>query len=331
MAIYRFILTEKALGVWPVAVMCRTLQVCTSAYYQWAKNPAGRERSDQLLRVHIRAIHRKSRKTYGAPRIHAELQEEGHRVARKRVARLMQEEQLSGVPTKRVFRVSTTLSEHEDPIADNLLKRNFEVERPNQAWVGDITYLRTAAGFVYLAVIVDLHSRRVVGWAIHDHMRTSLVLEALQRAVALREPDSGLVHHTDRGAQYASAEYRSALHAIRAVPSMSRKGDCWDNAVAESFFGTLEQELVRQSGEWSGLAEARAAVIDYIVPFYNHERRHSTLGQKSPVVFENHWKATNETRKAASCTAGRRPTQACRSTKAVLGSGLRPTPADGRV
>jgi putative transposase len=298
-AVYHFILTEKALGAWPVAVMCRALQVCTSAYYQWAKDPAARERSDQLLRVHIRAIHRKSRKTYGAPRIHAELQEEGHRVARKRVARLMQEEQLSGVPTKRVFRVSTTLSAHEDPIADNLLQRNFTAERPNQAWVGDITYLRTAAGFIYLAVIVDLHSRRVVGWAIRDHMRTRLVLEALDRAVALRGPSAGLVHHIDRGSQYASAEYRSALDAIGAVPSMSRKGDCWDNAVAESFFGTLEQELVKQSREWSGLAEARAAVIDYIVPFYNHERRHSTLGQKSPVVFEHHWKAANQLAKAA--------------------------------
>ncbi|MFT6230893.1 MAG: putative transposase [Myxococcota bacterium] len=298
-AVYRFMLTEKALGVWPVAAMGRALQVCTSAYYQWAKDPAATERSDPLLRVHIRAIHRKSRKTYGAPRIHAELQEEGHRVARKRVARLMQEEQLSGVPTQKVFRVSTTLSEHEDPIADNLLQRNFTVEPPNQAWVGDITYLRTPAGFVYLAVIVDLHSRRVVGWAIRDHMRTRLVLEALDRAVALRRPGAGRTHHTDRGSQYASVEYRSALDTIGAVPSMRRKGDCWDNAVAESFFGTLEQEWVKQSREGSGLAEARSAVIDYIVPFYTHERRHSTLGQKSPVVFERYWKAANQQTKAA--------------------------------
>jgi putative transposase len=295
-AVYRFMLTEKALGVWPVAAMGRALQVCTSAYYQRAKDPAARERSNPLLRVRIRAIHRK---TYGVPRIHAELHEECHRVARKRVARLMQEEQLSGVPTQRIFRVSTTLSAHEDPIADNLLQRNFTAELPNQAWVGDITYLRTAAGFVYLAVIIDLHSRRMVGWAIRDHMRTRLVLEALDRAVALRGPGAGRIHHTDRGSQYASVDYRSALDTIGAVPSMSRKGDCWDNAMAESFFGTLEQEWVKQSREGSGLAEARSAVIDYIVPFYTHERRHSTLGQKSPVVFERYWKAANQQTKAA--------------------------------
>lgn len=293
MARYRFIRAEKVLGIWPVAIMCRVLGVCTSAFYAWAADPEKRGRHDATLRVRIRAIHRRSRGTYGMPRVHAVLKEEGQYVARKRVARLMREEGLCGVPAKKAYRVATTLSDHDHPIADNLLQRNFTVDQPNQAWVGDITYLRTATGFVYLAVIIDLHSRRVVGWAIEDHMRTSLVLKALDRAVTVRQPGPGLIHHTDRGSQYASAEFRNALANHGAVPSMSRKGDCWDNAVAESFFGTMEQELVRRSRDWTGLADAKAAVVDYIVPFYNHERRHSTLGNKSPVVFEAGWKAEN--------------------------------------
>ena len=225
---YHFIAAEKALRVWPVVVMCRVLGVSTSAFYAWVASPVRGGSDDQLLRVHIRAIHRQSRETYGSPRILAELREQGFRVSRKRVARLMREEGVAGLPAKRAFRVATTDSDHENPIADNVLQRNFEAQRPNEAWVGDITYLRTAAGFVYLAVLIDLHSRRVVGWAVRDHMRTSLVQEALQRAVALRNPPPGLVHHTDRGSQYASAAYRQDLQRIEAVPSMSRKGDCWD-------------------------------------------------------------------------------------------------------
>jgi putative transposase len=183
------------------------------------------------------------------PRIHAALKEDVLYVARKRVARLMREEGLCSAPSKKTYRVPTTLSDHDNPIAKNLLQRKFKTELPNQAWGGDITYLRTASGFEYLAVILDLYSRRVVGWAIQDHMRTSLVSEALACAVALRQPGPGLVHHTDRGSQYGRAEYRAELAAAGAIASMSRKGDCWDNAVAESFFGTLEQELVRRSQE----------------------------------------------------------------------------------
>ena len=284
--------------MWPVVVMCRVLDVSTSAFYAWVGTPVRGGSDDQLLRVHIRAIHRQSRETYGSPRIVAELREQGLRVSRKRVARLMREEGVAGLPAKRAFRVATTDSDHEDPIADNVLQRNFEATRPNEAWVGDITYLRTAAGFAYLAVIIDLHSRRVVGWAVRDHMRTSLVQEALQRAVALRNPPPGLVHHTDRGSQYASAAYRRDLQRIDAIPSMSRKGDCWDNAVSESFFGTLEQELAGRSPNWADAEAADAAVVDYIVSFYNQTRRHKTLGQVSPATFEAYW-AESHTRAAA--------------------------------
>lgn len=288
MARYRFIAVEKAASDWPVVVMCRVLEVSKSAFYAWCEDPIRGGSSDRLLRVHIRAIHRESRETYGSPRILVELREQGFHVSRKRVARLMREEGIAGLPAKKKFRVATTDSDHDDPIADNLLNRNFEAQEPNQVWVGDITYLRTAAGFMYLAVLIDLHSRRVVGWAVADHMRTSLVQEALHRAIALRAPQPGLIQHTDRGSQYASASYREDLEAIGALTSMSRKGDCWDNAVAESFFGTLEQELAGRAS-WTTGTDADAAVVDYIVNFYNRTRRHSTLGQVSPLVFEQQW------------------------------------------
>jgi putative transposase len=285
---YRFIAAERAVGEWPVVVMCRVLQISKSAFYAWCENPTRGGPSDRLLRVHIGAIHRESRGTYGSPRILEELREQGFHVSRKRVARLMREQGIAGLPARKKFRVATTDSDHDDPIADNLLNRDFEAKEPNQVWVGDITYLRTSAGFVYLAVLIDLHSRRVVGWAVADHMRTSLVQEALRRAVALRTPPPGLIQHTDRGSQYASASYRKDLDTIGAIASMSRKGDCWDNAVAESFFGTLEQELAGRSTWRTGVA-AEAAVVDYIVTFYNRKRRHRTLGQVSPLVFEQRW------------------------------------------
>jgi transposase InsO family protein len=203
----------------------------------------------------------------------------------------MREEGIAGLPAKKKFRVATTDSDHEDPIADNLLNRDFHAAAPNKVWVGDITYLRTSVGFAYLAVLIDLHSRRVVGWAVADHMRTSLVQEALDQAIALRAPQPGLIQHTDRGSQYASATYRTRLEAAGAIASMSRKGDCWDNAVAESFFGTLKQELAGQES-WSTVASAKAAVVDYIVAFYNRTRRHKTIGQVSPLAFEQQWAAS---------------------------------------
>ena len=203
----------------------------------------------------------------------------------ERVARLMREHGLSGTP-KRRFRPTTTTTNPAARVAANILNRQFTATRPNQAWVGDITYLRTRSGWVYLAVLLDLFSRKVVGWSLQKHMQTELCLQALQQAVATRQPGTGLLHHTDRGSQYTSDDYGKNLEAIGAIPSMSRKGNCWDNAVAESFFGTLEQEEVRQGADWADEDAARAAVSDYIHGFYNQRRRHSTLGQLSPVDFE---------------------------------------------
>ena len=293
---YRFIDAEKA--NWPVRRLCSALQVSRAGYYAWASDkPRVYDAENARLLVHIRAIHRRSRETYGAPRITHELREEGWTVSRKRVARLMRCAGITGIPKKR-FRGSTTDSAHDLRIAPNLLDRRFNVDLPNRVWVGDITYLPTGAGWAYLAVLIDLHSRKVVGWALDDHMRTSLVQEALDMAVKLREPLPGLIHHSDRGVQYASRAYQAALGELDATPSMSRKGDCWDNAVAESFFGTLEQELVRRN-QWEDQDAARAAIADYIHGFYNTERRHSTLGDVSPAAFEAAFRARQKTLEAA--------------------------------
>ena len=255
-----------------------------SCFYEWAAGNTWTGKEDAALAVHIKAIHRRSRGTYGSPRITAELREQGLPVGRRRVARLMEKHDLSGVPKKR-FRGSTTDSEHKLAVAANLLDRQFDVDQPNRTWVGDITYLPVAGGWVYLAVLIDLFSRKVVGWAVRDNMQTGLCLEALRSAVATRGDVQGVLHHTDRGSQYASADYKAALAAGGFAQSMSRKGNCWDNAVAESFFGTLKQELVKGRA-WPNIDAARADVGDYIHRFYNQERRHSTLGQVSPVDFE---------------------------------------------
>jgi transposase InsO family protein len=198
----------------------------------------------------------------------------------------MAEHDLVGTP-KRRFRPRTTDSDHNDRVAENVLDRQFATARPNQAWVGDITYLPTQAGWVYLAVLIDLYSRKVVGWSLRSNMETELCLSALRQAATTRQPSAGLLHHSDRGSQYTSNAYQTALRALGATPSMSRKGNCWDNAVAESFFGTLEQELVGQlESPWADEPKARAAVGDYIHGFYNLRRRHSSLGHTSPVDFE---------------------------------------------
>jgi len=283
-SLYNFIQDNKTR--WSIRLLCRVLEVARSAYNQWAQAQSTDHETDAVrLTVHIKAIHRQSRGTYGSPRVHRELLEQGFKVGRHRVARLLRENGLSGTP-KRRFRPTTTDSEHADPIAENLLNRDFTASSPNQAWVGDITYLHTQSGFVYLAVLIDLFSRKVVGWALMDHMRTELCLTALQQAVALRGPPRGLLHHTDRGSQYTSDAYQAALTALGATPSMSRKGNCWDNAVSESFFGTLEQELVGQVPLWRDLEAVQGAVSDYIYGFYNSQRRHSTLDYQSPNAFE---------------------------------------------
>jgi putative transposase len=288
---YRFIRSEEANHA--VRLMCRVLRVSRSAYYAWRDGGthAG-SGTDAKLLVHIRAIHRRHKGRYGSPRITAELRDQGFMVNRKRVARLMREHDIVGLP-RRVFRGTTTDSDHEEPVAPNRLDRVFTTEAPNQAFVGDITYLRTQRGWVYLAVLIDLFSRKVVGWAMDETMQTTLCLRALQRLRAARGDVSGAIHHTDRGSQYASQAYREALADAGLQQSMSRKGNCWDNAVAESFFGTLEQELGPET-PWTGLAEARKAVSHYIHRYYNAERRHSTLGQKTPIAFEAQYQAAQE-------------------------------------
>jgi transposase InsO family protein len=249
------------------------------------RQPSKQQLQDDALLVHVKAIWRRSRQTYGAPRITRELREEGLVVGQRRVARLMRENGMAGIP-KRRFKRPDTPPDSQLPAADNLLDRQFTVTAPNVAWVTDITYLPITGGFVYLAVLLDLFSRKVVGWALESHMRTELCLAALSRAVVARQPAPGLIHHSDQGSQYRSTAYQQALSELGAVVSMSRKGNCWDNAVAESFFGTLEQELVLREGPFADLEAAYTAVSDYIHHFYNERRRHSTLGHQSPVAFE---------------------------------------------
>lgn len=265
---------------YPVSLMCRVLEVSRSGLYAWARRgPSVRQAADAKLSEQIGAIHVASRSTYGSPRVHRGLRRDGVRVGRKRVERIMRRDGLRGRIRRRFRR--TTDSNHSLPVAPNTLNRQFTVDAPDRVWAGDITYIRTLSGWGYLAVILDLHSRMVVGWALADHMRTELVETALLGALGKREPSADLLHHTDRGSQYASASYRGRLDALGIAVSMSRRGDCYDNAVVESFFGTLKQELVHLAS-WKDLASARVAIHDYIEVFYNRQRLHSSLGYRTP-------------------------------------------------
>ena len=226
-------------GVFTVAFMCRVLGVAPSGYYAWtARPPSKRSKRDAVLTVHVRAAFTASRRRYGSPRVHAELRATGHLVGRKRVARLMRQDGLRARARRRF--VNTTQSKHKHPIAPNVVARKFEVTAPNQVWVSDLTYLRTQTGFVYLAVVLDLFARRVVGWAVSRDLDAGVAVEALRRALALRPAPAGMIHHSDRGVHYACADYRARLDGHGITPSMSRKGNCWDNAVAESFFSSLD-------------------------------------------------------------------------------------------
>ena len=279
---FAFIAAKKA--SFQVAVLCKDLEVSRSGYYAWEERvPSARSLEDGKLRVHISAVHERSRGLYGAPRIHAELRASGFRVSRKRVARLMGELGLAS-RRKRRFK-ATTDSKQTLPVAENVLDRKFEVDAPNVAWVTDITYVWTSEGWLYLAAILDLFSRRVVGFAMSERIDRQLALDALTAAIGRRLPNLGLVHHSDRGSQYASRDYQDALSDAGVVCSMSRKGNCWDSAVAESFFATLKSELVYLR-QFATRQEAREAIFEFIERFYNRERRHSTLGYLSPVEFE---------------------------------------------
>jgi putative transposase len=285
---FGFIAAEKA--TFPVRVLCRMLQVSRAGFYAWqARPPAPRAQADERLGLEIAAIHAESQRRYGSPRIHAELVHRGCRTSRKRVARLMR---VHGLVARRRRRFCvTTQSRHPFPIAPNVLARQFERAGPDQAWVTDITYIPTGEGWLYLAVILDLCSRFAVGWAMSERITDDLTLDALGLALARRRPPRGLLHHSDRGSQYASADYQRALAQHGIVCSMSRRGDCWDNAVAESFFATLKVELVHDAA-WATRAAARTELFEYLELFYNAQRRHSALGYLSPRAFERRWDQT---------------------------------------
>jgi putative transposase len=267
-----------------INMMCRLCGVSRSGYYAWAqREPSNRVLKDIVLLEEIREVHKESRGTYGSPRIVKELKEGGIEVGRRRISRLMQENGITGSPPKR-FKV-TTDSKHSLAVADNVLNRDFNPDTPNRAWATDISYVRTWEGWMYLAVVIDLFSRRVVGWSMARHMRAELCLDALSMALGQRSPQPNMLHHSDRGSQYASHDYRDALRYRGIVCSMSGKGDCWDNAAVESFFATLKKELIHRR-PWPTVREVRSAIVEYIEVFYNRKRKHSTLGYISPVEFE---------------------------------------------
>lgn len=265
--------------------MCQVLDVNLSGYYAWRGRPESKHaREDDVLQEKIWFYFERSRGTYGALRLKADLAEEdGLRVSRRRIGRLMNTANLK-VRCKRKFR-TTTRSKQEQPVAENLLNRDFSASRPNQKWVTDITYLPCTDGWLYLATVMDLYSRKIVGWAMHDRLETVLVTEALQMALSRRQPGAGLLHHSDRGSQYASVAYRQALQRLEAVQSMSRKGDSWDNSVQESFFATLKTELALSKARGTR-ASTRTEVFEWIEVFYNRQRHHSSLGYRSPLAFE---------------------------------------------
>jgi transposase InsO family protein len=265
--------------------MCTTLEVSRSGFYAWLKRgPSERQKSDARLTELIREIHKSSRGTYGAPRVHEALKAGGVQCGLNRVARLMKEAGLRS-KVKRKFK-ATTNSKHAHPIAPNLLDQDFATARPNTVWASDITYIWTDEGWLYLATTMDLYSRAVVGWAMDSRMKSDLVVNALKMALSRRTPAEGLIHHSDRGVQYAAQPFQNTLKANGIVCSMSRKGNCYDNAVQESFYHTLKTELVHHE-HYCTRAEAKASIFEYIEVFYNRQRLHSSLGYMSPLQFES--------------------------------------------
>jgi putative transposase len=280
---FRLIEAERA--NYPVAVLCRILGVSKSGYYAWrCRPPSKRSGEDAALTKKIREVHLRSRETYGSPRVHAELRAMGVRCGRRRVARLMRVAGLRGCmrPKKRG-------STHRDPRAapaPDLLGRDFVAGRPNRVWLADITYVPTQEGFLYLAFILDTHSRRIVGWSMASHMRTELVVDALQMAVWRRKPSAGLVHHSDRGAQYMAISFGKRLEEVGIVPSMGRTGTALDNAMAESFIATLKTELLVHRRRFPDREVAKSAIFEYLEGFYNRRRLHSALSYRSPADYE---------------------------------------------
>jgi putative transposase len=280
--IFSFI--EQHHRVWPVRLLCHTLGVSTQGFYAWRVRPASAQQQRRTaLLVEIRAVHAEVQQRYGSPRIHAELQAQGVACCVNTVARLMQDAEIRA-KSARKFR-NTTDSNHALPVADNLLDRQFEAQAPNERWLGDITYIPTREGWLYLAAVEDLYSRMVVGWSMAAHLESRLVVDALEMAVARRLPEAGLLAHTDRGSQYASEHYQQLLGKHGIECSMSGVGQCWDNAPMESFFASLKKELVHHE-DYQTRAEARGSIFEYIETFYNPKRRHSSLGYVSPAEYE---------------------------------------------
>ena len=280
----RFRLIDQAKKAFPVHRLCKVLGVSQSGYFAWRnRKPSRRQLDDMVLLAHIRAQFATSNETYGAPRMHVELQEDGLDVGRHRVARLMRDNGLKALQKRRYK--NTTDSNHGGPVAANLLDQDFACDGPDQKWGADISYIWTAEGWLYLAIVLDLYSRRIVGWAVSDRLKKDLAITALTRAISTRRPPPGLIHHSDRGSQYCSHDYRRLLKAHGMLPSMSGKGNCYDNAMVETVFKTIKNELIWRASFQTRKA-AELALGRYIDGFYNPRRRHSALGYKSPASFE---------------------------------------------
>jgi len=279
---YRFISVHRE--TFKVGRMCRLLKVSRSSYYAWLKRPESmRSRENRRLKDKIRVLHKASHGIYGSPRIHRDLVDDGIRCGKNRVARIMREAGIRS-RTKRKFK-ATTNSKHNLPVAPNLLNQDFAAEAQDRAWVGDITYILTDEGWLYLAVLLDLYNREVVGWAASSRITRQLAIDALQMALGKRSPDQGLLHHTDRGSQYASGDYQKVLKEHGMICSMSRKGNCYDNAVAESFFGRLKSEWVNHQ-RYLSRSDAIQSLFYYIEIFYNRKRRHSSIDYVTPQEYE---------------------------------------------
>jgi transposase InsO family protein len=279
---YRFV--EKHQKQYSVGRLCVMLGISRSGYYAWRKRkPSQREQNNQTLIDHIRRIHKMSRKAYGSPRVYAQLKKQGYFCNKKRVARLMRQDGLKG--QRKYRKVMTTNSKHNFPVAPNVLNREFQAEKPNQKWVADITYIPTEEGWLYVAGVLDLFSRKIVGWDMSSQIDETLVENALRMALYQRQPGKGLLHHSDRGSQYASHQIHNILAANQVQVSMSGKGNCYDNAVMESFWGTLKNEWVHHQ-KYQTRSQARTDIFSYIEGFYNTVRLHSTLEYLSPAEFE---------------------------------------------
>jgi putative transposase len=283
--IYRFV--RKHTEKFRVGKMCRVFKVSRTAYYRWLAKPVSQHKvQDKIIKEQIVKIYQESRKTYGSPRIHRKLGKQGIHCGKKRVERLMREAKIQAIQ-KHKFKV-TTDSKHNLPVADNILNRNFDVSGPNICWTTDVTYIKTQEGWLYLAAVMDLYSKRIVGYSIQKFLTRELVIEALKMAIANRHPGRGLLTHSDRGSVYASHDYQQLLWQQGFICSMSRKGDCWDNSPMESFFKTLKTELVYHR-HYKSRAEAKLEIFEYIEVFYNRIRLHSALGYESPADFEKNY------------------------------------------